>query len=134
MLGSAAGGAVRLTEGNGTLVVGEGIETVLAYLRLQENHFGTKNNGTRRAVGAPTSENRTWAALSTSGLRGLILPQSPGELIVAADPDRPGIEAAHDLAARATKLGWRAQVHAPPPAAGDWNDFLAGLAHKGLRS
>ena len=47
-----------------------------------------------------------WAALSTSGLRGLRLPAEPGRLTIGADGDTPGREAAHALAERAHALGW----------------------------
>ena len=55
--GGTAGGAVRLTDGPGPLLVGEGIESTLAAFLL-------RRDATARA----------WAALSTSGLRGLRLP------------------------------------------------------------
>jgi hypothetical protein len=76
MLGATAGGAVRLTDGPGPLVVGEGIESTLAAWCLR---------------GDPTA--RAWAALATSGLRALRLPPQPGRLCIAADGDAPGAAA-----------------------------------------
>lgn len=56
-------------------------------------------------------------------LRGLRLPEQPGDLIVAADGDPPGREAAHALASRAHAMGWH--VSLLPAAEGeDWNDVL----------
>ncbi len=105
MLGPCAGGAVRLSDGHGPLVVAEGIETSLSVLSelLDENA-------------------RVWAALSTSGMTGLVLPRQPGELILAPDGDAPGREAAKKLADRATIAGWQVRItHCPDGC--DWNDL-----------
>lgn len=110
MLGGTAGGAVRLTDGPGPLLVGEGIESTLAAWTL-------RGDATARA----------WAALSTSGLRGLRLPPQPGRLCIAADGDAAGIGAAHALAERAHALGWQVTI-AQPPAGADWADVLTGKA------
>ena len=110
MLGGTAGGAVRLTDGPGPLLVGEGIESTLAAFLL-------RRDATARA----------WAALSTSGLRGLRLPPQPGRLCIAPDGDAPGIGAAHALAERAHALGWQVTI-AAPPAGADWSDVLQGKA------
>ncbi len=107
MLGPVAGGAVRLSEAVGALVVCEGIETGLSLL-----------SGLLRA---PAS---VWAALSTSGMRALGLPPLPGKLTIASDGDEPGRAAAHVLATRATALGWRVSM-LPAPESRDWNDILA---------
>lgn len=108
MLGKVAGGAVRLSSGAGPLVAAEGIETALSLLS------------------GPLAEPATvWAALSTSGLRGLRLPETPGELIIAPDGDRPGKKAAIDLATKAHALGWKTRFMMPPEGR-DWNDVLAG--------
>ncbi|MGM0584947.1 MAG: DUF7146 domain-containing protein [Pseudomonadota bacterium] len=107
MLGPCAGGAVRLSEGAGPLVVCEGIETGLSLL-----------SGLLR--GSP----RVWAALSTSGMKSLELPTEPGRLTVASDGDAPGREAAHCLASRAHALGWEVSL-LPAPNGCDWNDVLA---------
>ena len=106
MLGAVAGGAVRLTEGQGPLVVAEGVETGLSL-----------------ACGLLTGPATIWAALSTSGLRGLRLPDQPGALIVASDGDAPGQAAAFALAERAAALGWKVST-LPAPEGHDWNDVL----------
>lgn len=110
MLGAASGGAVRLSHGAGPLVVAEGIETALSLL-----------------CGLLAKPARVWAALSTSGMRGLSLAPDPGELIIAADGDAPGQAAAFDLASRASALGWAVSQLVPPNGL-DWNDVLLGKA------
>jgi hypothetical protein len=107
MLGAVAGGAVRLTDGPGALLVGEGIESTLSAWALR---------------GDPAA--RAWAALSTSGMRALRLPPEPGRLCLAPDGDAPGLAAAHALAERAHALGWQVTI-AAPPAGADWADVLS---------
>lgn len=106
MLGQTIGGAVRLTDGGDRLLVGEGIETVLSVLSVLS--YG------------PVA---AWAALSTSGLRRLRLPTSPGHLSIACDGDVPGRSAAHDLAERAHALGWTVGI-LDPGEGRDFNDNL----------
>ena len=110
MLGATAGGAVRLTDGPGRLVVGEGIESTLSL-----------------ACGLLDGPATLWAGLSTSGLRGLHLPAQPGRLTIACDGDTPGRDAAHALAERAHGLGWQVGICDPGDGA-DWNDILTGKA------
>lgn len=105
MLGKARGGAVRLTEADGPLVIAEGIETALSL-----------------ASGLLRAPATVWAALSTSGMRALNLPP-PARLTIASDGDDAGRSAAHDLAARAAALGWAVNM-LPAPAGSDWNDVL----------
>ncbi|MCP5113094.1 MAG: virulence-associated protein E [bacterium] len=105
MLGPCRGGAVRLGSSGDVLMVGEGIETCLAAMQ---------------ATGRPA-----WAALSTSGLRALDLPDSIREVIVLADGDKPG-----EAAARAAALRWKREGRsvriARPPRGTDFNDLLVG--------
>ena len=105
MLGPCRGGAVRLTTPTDLLMVGEGIETCLAAMQ---------------ATGYPA-----WAALSTSGLRALDLPETIREVIVLADGDDPGQAAARDSALRWKRQGRRARI-AHPPRGFDFNDVLLG--------
>lgn len=110
MLGAVSGGAVRLTDGPGPLVVAEGIETALSL-----------------ASGLLQRPATVWAALSTSGIRGLRLPTDPGRLTITPDGDGPGRAAAQTLAERAHSFGW--QVAFLDPGDGrDWNDILTGKA------
>ena len=113
MLGNVAGGAVRLSEGQDALAVGEGLESCLSLL-----------------CGPLCGAAAVWAALSTSGMTGLRLPARPGALpralIVATDGDAPGRAAGHQLASRATALGWTVTLF-PAPDGRDWNDVLHSM-------
>lgn len=106
MQGPCSGGAVALSEAQGPLVVCEGIETGLSLLS--------------GLLGEPAE---VWAALSTSGLRALSLPPRPRRLIVAADGDPAGIEAAKALGDCAHYQGWEVFLW-PAPDGQDWNDVL----------
>ena len=108
MLGAVAGGAVRLSDGGGVLVVAEGIETALSL-----------------ASGLLRGPATIWAALSTSGMRCLRLPACPGRLIVATDGEAAGRAAGNALAERAAALGWTVSL-LPAPDRRDWNDVLCG--------
>jgi hypothetical protein len=110
MLGPVSGGAVRLSEGPGPLIVTEGIETGLSLLS-----------------GLLDQPGQVWAALSAGGMARLHLPDRPGRLIVAPDGDAVGQEAAEKLAIRAHALGWRVSF-LPAPEGFDWNDVLTGKA------
>ncbi len=107
MLGPCRGGAVRLGNPGDVLMVGEGIETCLAAIQ---------------ATGNPA-----WAALSTSGLRALDLPEAAREVIVLADGDDPGEAAAREAALRWKREGRSVRV-ARPPRGCDFNDLLLGRA------
>lgn len=108
MLGATAGGAVRLASAPGRLVVAEGIETALSL-----------------ASGLLDGPATLWAALSTSGLRSLVLPACAGRLTIACDGDAPGRAAAVVLAERAQALGWTVGLLDPGDGR-DWNDVLRG--------
>jgi hypothetical protein len=97
---------VRLSDGPSRLVVGEGLESALSLL-----------------CGLLDGPAVVWAALSTSGLRGIRLPSQPGRLTIACDGDGPGRAAAHALAERAHGLGWQVGILDPGTGA-DWNDIL----------
>lgn len=106
MLGAVAGGAVHLTAGSNRLVICEGIETGLSL-----------------ASGLLSGPATIWAALSTSGMRRLVLPPDPGRLCVATDGDEAGRQAGNALATRATAHGWQVSL-LPAPDGRDWNDIL----------
>ena len=107
MLGAALGGAVRVADGHGPLVVAEGIETALSL-----------PSGLLRGPAT------VWAALSAAGMAGLRLPGGiPHKLTIAPDGDTAGREAAHKLAERASALGWSVSL-LPAPDGRDWNDIL----------
>lgn len=109
MLGAVAGGAVRLTAGGDKLVVCEGIETGLSL-----------------ASGLLRGSASIWAALSTSGMKALTLPDIAGRLTVATDGDDAGEQAGRALAVNATKAGWKVGLF-PAPDGRDWNDVLKGI-------
>ncbi|MEM6549213.1 MAG: toprim domain-containing protein [Pseudomonadota bacterium] len=105
VLGPIRGGAVRLMEGQGALLVAEGIETALS----------------AAALAAPSGAS-VWAALTASGMAGLTLPLVPGDLIIAPDNDAVGLAAAAALEDRARAGGWSVTRRPPPAGFGDWND------------
>lgn len=103
MLGPVKGGAVRLSEASGPLVVAEGIETALSLVD-----------------GLP--EASVWAALSAGNMGEVLLPGAAGDLVIAPDGDQVGRAGAVKLADRASALGWAVRIM-EPPAEGDWNDL-----------
>jgi len=108
MLGPCSGGAVRLSDAVGPLVVCEGIETGLSLLS-----------------GLLCGPHAVWAALSTSGIKGLTLPKQPGKLIIATDSDDSGAgkQSGYKLARDAYAMGWDVSLM-PAPVGMDWNDAL----------
>jgi putative DNA primase/helicase len=107
-LGPCRRGAVRLAEATDELMVGEGIETCLAAMQ---------------ATGKPA-----WAALSTAGLRSLEIPEQVKQVVVLADADLPGEEAAQYAARRWVREGRHVRI-ARPPKGQDFNDLLLCGAH-----
>ena len=107
MFGPCRGGGVRLGTPGNVLMVGEGIETCLSAMQT---------------TGLPA-----WAALSTSGLRALDLPDDIRDVIVLADGDDPGEAAARDAARRWKREGRRVRI-ARPPQGKDFNDILVDRA------
>jgi putative DNA primase/helicase len=105
-LGPIRGGGVRLASPAETLMVGEGIETCLAAMQA--------------------TKKPAWAALSTSGMVGLILPSFVRSVIVLADHDRSGAgeRAAYAAAARWVAEGRTVRVAVPPERGTDFNDVL----------
>ena len=102
-LGSLAGGAVRLGEPeHGRLLVGEGIESTAAAMALFD---------------APG-----WAALGTSGLRAIELPEYVIDVVIAADRDAAGLRAAAALARKLEAEGRDVEIRRPHK--GDFNDAL----------
>ena len=103
-LGSLSGGAVRLgePESGRALVVGEGIESTAAAMVLFD---------------APG-----WAALGTSGLRTIELPEHVRDVVIAADRDAGGLRAAAALYRRLEAEGRGVEIRRPHK--GDFNDAL----------
>jgi hypothetical protein len=111
-MGHLLGNAVRLTPSDNILVVGEGIETMLSV---------------REA--APSLP--VWAALSSSHLGAVLLPEGLQRLYIAIDRDPAGRRAAERLTARATEAGIAVQVL--EPRLGDFNDDLRADGPEVLR-
>jgi hypothetical protein len=104
MFGSVSGHSVQLAPigADRALAVGEGIETCAAFMELH----GVS----------------TWAALSTAGLQGFVIPPGVKKLLIAADGDKGGERAALDLALRARRV-CDVEIHAAPDGI-DWADVL----------
>jgi hypothetical protein len=115
--GPIKGGAVRLAAAADTLMVGEGIETCLSAMQ---------------ATSIPA-----WAALSTSGIKALILPPLPlaAAVVILADNDRSGVgqRAAQSAAERWLAEGRRVRIATPPKPGTDFNDVLLGLGYAEVR-
>jgi putative DNA primase/helicase len=78
----------------------------------------------RKALAATQATGHpAWAALSTSGLRALGLPNEVRNVIVLADGDDAGEAAARDCAWRWKREGRRVRI-ARPPLGMDFNDML----------
>ena len=109
-LGRTRGGAVKLSDSCGSLIVAEGVETALAF---------------------DTEYSRVWATLGAAGMAGLELPvvdvETFNSLMIAADGDDAGRRAADALAARAKATGWDVLIVTAPTGL-DWADVA--LAHK----
>ncbi len=105
MLGICRGGAVQLAEVGDELGVSEGIESGLSV---------------QQSTGLPV-----WAALSTSGLSGLVMPARVRRVVILADGDEPGEKAAQMAAARWCHEGREVRI-ARPPRGADFNDLLVG--------
>ena len=102
-LGSTAGGAVRLAEpSGGPLLVGEGIESTAAAMVL----FDLPG----------------WAAIGTGGLTAIDLPEHVRDVVIAADRDAGGLQAAAALARRLEAEGRDVEIRLPRK--GDFNDVL----------
>ncbi len=102
-LGRCREGAVRLAAAGPTLAVGEGIETCLAVMQ---------------ATGHPA-----WAALSTGGMKAVVLPSSVRDVILLADGDAAGEQAAREATRRFVAEGRTIRI-ARPPRGLDFNDLL----------
>jgi hypothetical protein len=110
MLGPVKGGAVRLGVAAPLMALCEGIESSLSFLQ---------------STAMPT-----WACLSTTGLRGVVLPDLPqaSEVVIGADNDSPGLAAANNAAAMWSSAGRVVRIATPPIAGQDFNDMERSAA------
>lgn len=123
-LGECGGGAVRIGGEWTEIAVAEGIETTIACRQLIKRWKGSDMPG--------------WAALSSSGMAGLIVPESVKVVHIFADNDplkfgrddsmraSAGITAAERLAERLRSRGITVHIHVPPIAT-DWLDVLRSM-------
>lgn len=110
-LGPIKGGAVRLSAPAGTLVVAEGLETGLSVRDA--------------LVGRDVA---VWSAISATNLSTLTLPTWAREIVVAADNDAPGLNAAKMLAERCADRGLVCRLMLPPDRHNDFNDVAQAEA------
>lgn len=105
VVGLLKGGAVRLSPCGPALAIAEGVESALS--AAQALHVGA------------------WAALSALNLAHFDPPAPVRRLLIAADNDAPGLEAAEALRRRLAYARPEIDVaiHAPPSPFGDWNDW-----------
>ena len=106
--GSMIGSAIRLYPllDSDTLIVGEGVETVLSYAKLHEYP--------------------AWAAMDAGKLESVQIPDRIKKVIIAGDNDLSftGQKSAYTLAKRLTEQGKEVKVRFPTEIGTDWNDFL----------
>lgn len=107
MLGSVAGGAVRLGCVLDVMALAEGIETALSV---------------QQSLGLPC-----WAVLSASNYLSLKFPDTVKEITIAADNDDAGLKAAHEAAEKWSLQGRNVRVINPPLAGTDFNDLHRGV-------
>ena len=100
--GVTNGGAIRLYVPDETLAVTGGIETALAV---------------RCATGLPV-----WASISAGGMARLIVPPEVHLVVICADHDATGLDAARTLARRLLSEQRRVKILTPDTPGADWAD------------
>jgi hypothetical protein len=99
------GGVVRLGPLGEPLLVGEGIESVLSAVQLYDHPNG-------------------WGTLSATGLRTLELPPEIRNIVIAADNDDAGIDAALVAYGHWSDERRTVRILIPPDGDNDFNDTL----------
>jgi putative DNA primase/helicase len=102
-VGALGRGAVRLCPVGETLGIAEGLETALA---------------ARLIYGLPV-----WACLGAGRMQNVCIPADVQRVIIFADRDGPGRQAAFKAAER-LRQSVNVSVRFPPEGCGDWNDAL----------
>ncbi len=105
IFGSYRGGAIRLAAATDKLALCEGIEDGLSILQC-------------------SPDLPVWACAGTSGLRAVQIPLHVHEVIICADGDDAGKQAADDLSKRLIKEGKKVRLAMPPEGVKDFNDLL----------
>jgi putative DNA primase/helicase len=102
IFGHRVGCAVRLAGATDTLCLTEGIETGLSVMQ---------------ATGFPT-----WVTLGANGMKAIELPSTIREIIIAADADAAGMDAAGYARLRFLREGRRMRIVLPPAGCSDFNE------------
>ena len=110
VIGRLLGGAVRLFPAQGTLLIGEGVESALS---------------AAEALKLPA-----WAALSAHNLSLFSPPRSVTHLVVTPDNDAAGAKAWETLRERLAPA-LRVEKVLPPEGLNDWNDWARAAADRG---
>ena len=105
-LGRMSGGSIRLAPASATVVICEGLEDGLSV---------------QQALGIPT-----WATAGTGGLTALELPPRVRHVVIAADNDDAGDNAAHAAAARFASEQRSSRIIRPLEPFKDFNAELCG--------
>ena len=106
--GVACNGVVKLCEydPDDWLVIAEGVESALSAAQILVHP--------------------SWSAISAGNLKRLDLPEAVRRIIIAADNDIAGINAAHEARRRWVAEGRRVRVAMPSRPGEDFNDVLRG--------
>jgi putative DNA primase/helicase len=106
--GANNGAAIRLFESSEMLALSEGVETALAVYQL--------------------TSWPVWSCVSAVGLERVLIPYSVGKVVICADNDAAGKNAANALAERLLDEGKDVRLAVPPPIPSlkktDWLDVL----------
>ena len=104
-LAPLAGAAIRLYAADHRLAIAEGIETALS-------------------IRVALPDWPVWSAINSHNMKKLIVPDSVTEVVICADQDQAGMNAAHALADRLVR---DKTVRLIVPEQGDFNDVLRGV-------
>lgn len=103
-LGRLAGGAVRLTDPARSIILAEGTEDALSLMQLLGH--------------------AAWAALGTTNLGRVDLPFMTEDVVIGADADEPGEQAAQAAARAYAEKGCRVRIMRPQSPHKDFNSEL----------
>lgn len=70
-----------------------------------------------------------WACLGTSGMKSVSLPPEATHVLICADHDKPGIDAAREAAQRLLSEGRHVRIAMPPTEGEDFNDVLLSVVN-----
>jgi putative DNA primase/helicase len=109
----------------------------------EHNHLGVAEGIETSLAGSVFAKVPTWSVISTSGMRGFVIPEWVSALTIFADNDppdskgnRPGFDAAHalarrdDVVQRVKARTLRVMVRTPSRSGMDIADLLMGIADR----